>query len=169
MAASEIIELLSNKSSRNAGTGSCLNKSCFLAIAKWNLDQSHVIGLELSNDRFYDVRFEVFTVVTMKNDVVWVVTPCGSCTRRNNPEDTILDRFYLPLPIKRKAKYYFHIVLKIQLNNHTTRKCFINQHNISLLRMPSFGIRRCVAFVRADFSEEIMAFIIRVEKINEIQ
>jgi hypothetical protein len=25
------------------------------------------------------VRFEVSTVVTMKNDVFWVVTPCGSC------------------------------------------------------------------------------------------
>jgi hypothetical protein len=25
----------------------------------------------------YDVRFEVFTAVTMKNGVFWVVTPCG--------------------------------------------------------------------------------------------
>jgi hypothetical protein len=25
------------------------------------------------------VRFEVFTAVTMKNDVFWDVTPCGSC------------------------------------------------------------------------------------------
>jgi hypothetical protein len=25
------------------------------------------------------VRFEVFTTVTMKNDVFWDVTPCGSC------------------------------------------------------------------------------------------
>jgi hypothetical protein len=25
------------------------------------------------------VRFEVFTAVTMKNGVFWVVTPCGSC------------------------------------------------------------------------------------------
>jgi hypothetical protein len=25
------------------------------------------------------VRFEVFTVVTMKNAVFWDVTPCGSC------------------------------------------------------------------------------------------
>jgi hypothetical protein len=34
----------------------------------------------------------------MKNSVFWVVTPCGSCrvltraTRRNNPEETILQR-----------------------------------------------------------------------------
>jgi hypothetical protein len=26
-----------------------------------------------------DVRFEVFTAVTMKNGVFWDVTPCGSC------------------------------------------------------------------------------------------
>jgi hypothetical protein len=30
----------------------------------------------------YDVRFEAFTAVTMKNGVVWVVTPCGSCNNR---------------------------------------------------------------------------------------
>jgi hypothetical protein len=29
-----------------------------------------------------DVRFEVFTAVPMKNDVFWVVTPCGSCKNR---------------------------------------------------------------------------------------
>jgi hypothetical protein len=34
------------------------------------------------------VRFEVFTAVTMKNGVFWVVMPCGSC---KNPEDTILN------------------------------------------------------------------------------
>jgi hypothetical protein len=28
------------------------------------------------------VRFEVFTAVTMKNGVFWVVTPCGSCKNR---------------------------------------------------------------------------------------
>jgi hypothetical protein len=28
------------------------------------------------------VRFEVFTAVTMKNGVFWVVTPCGSCKHR---------------------------------------------------------------------------------------
>jgi ribosome biogenesis protein Nip4 len=29
-----------------------------------------------------NVRFEVFTAVTMKNGVFWVVTPCGSCKNR---------------------------------------------------------------------------------------
>jgi hypothetical protein len=29
-----------------------------------------------------DVRFEVFTAVTMKNGVFWDVTPCGSCMNR---------------------------------------------------------------------------------------
>jgi hypothetical protein len=28
------------------------------------------------------VRFEVFTAVTIKNGVFWVVTPCGSCKNR---------------------------------------------------------------------------------------
>jgi hypothetical protein len=28
------------------------------------------------------VRIEVFTAVTMKNGVFWVVTPCGSCKNR---------------------------------------------------------------------------------------
>jgi hypothetical protein len=28
------------------------------------------------------VRLEVFMAVTMKNDVFWDVTPCGSCEKR---------------------------------------------------------------------------------------
>jgi hypothetical protein len=28
------------------------------------------------------VRFEVFAAVTMKNGVLWDVTPCGSCKNR---------------------------------------------------------------------------------------
>jgi hypothetical protein len=28
------------------------------------------------------VRFEIFTAVTMKNDVFWDFTPCGSCKNR---------------------------------------------------------------------------------------
>jgi hypothetical protein len=30
------------------------------------------------------VRFEIFTAVTMKNGVFWVVTPCGSCKNRRS-------------------------------------------------------------------------------------
>jgi hypothetical protein len=29
--------------------------------------------------QLYRIRFEVLTTVTMKNDVVWDVTPCGFC------------------------------------------------------------------------------------------
>jgi hypothetical protein len=28
------------------------------------------------------VRFEIFTVVTMKNGVFWAAMPCGSCKNR---------------------------------------------------------------------------------------
>jgi hypothetical protein len=31
---------------------------------------------------YYLARFEVFTAVTMKNGVFWVVTSCGSCKNR---------------------------------------------------------------------------------------
>jgi heterodisulfide reductase subunit C len=31
---------------------------------------------------YYCLRFEVFTVVTMKSVVIWDVTPCGSCKIR---------------------------------------------------------------------------------------
>jgi hypothetical protein len=31
---------------------------------------------------FRNVRFEVFTAVTMKNGIFWDVTPCGSCKNR---------------------------------------------------------------------------------------
>jgi hypothetical protein len=48
---------------------------------------SHIILLYISSQEdlftvlfvFIHVRFEVFTAVTMKNDVAWDVTPCGSC------------------------------------------------------------------------------------------
>jgi cytidine deaminase len=29
------------------------------------------------------IRFEVFKAVTMKNDIFWNVTPCGSCKNRH--------------------------------------------------------------------------------------
>jgi hypothetical protein len=34
-------------------------------------------NLGLRKPGVYNVRFEVFTAVTMKNGVFWVVTPCG--------------------------------------------------------------------------------------------
>jgi hypothetical protein len=33
----------------------------------------------LNTRSFYSVRLEVFTAVTMKNGVIWDVTPHGSC------------------------------------------------------------------------------------------
>jgi hypothetical protein len=36
-----------------------------------------IINIKLSN-----VRFEVFTTVTMKNGVFWDVMPCGACKNR---------------------------------------------------------------------------------------
>jgi hypothetical protein len=36
----------------------------------------------MNNGILLDVRFEVFTAVTMKNGVFLVVTPCGSCKNR---------------------------------------------------------------------------------------
>jgi cytidine deaminase len=38
--------------------------------------------LEGGNIHFNYVKFEVFTAVTMKNGVLWDVTPCGSCKNR---------------------------------------------------------------------------------------
>jgi hypothetical protein len=35
-------------------------------------------------DNIKSVRFEVFTAVTMKNGVFWVVTPCGSCSYKSH-------------------------------------------------------------------------------------
>jgi hypothetical protein len=43
--------------------------------------RSHMSSLRLlrNTNTMTDIRFEVFTAVTMKNGVFWVVTPCGSC------------------------------------------------------------------------------------------
>jgi hypothetical protein len=40
------------------------------------------IKMDLLETGLNVVRFEVFTAVTMKNGVFWVVTPCGSCKNR---------------------------------------------------------------------------------------
>jgi hypothetical protein len=46
-----------------------------------------ICGTAVFWDIKINVRFEVFTAVTMKNGVFWVLT---RATRRNNPENTIL-------------------------------------------------------------------------------
>jgi hypothetical protein len=48
-------------------------------------DSARLHLLSFSEDKMIEshrdnyVRFEVFTPVTVKNGVVWEVTPCGSC------------------------------------------------------------------------------------------
>jgi hypothetical protein len=49
-------------------------RNCFVTTGKSNIcDHDEYVS---------SVRFEVFTAVTMKNGVFWVVTPCGSCKNR---------------------------------------------------------------------------------------
>jgi hypothetical protein len=65
------------------------NSLCYPLLGK--LNQSYHFTLWVSaaaqcvtnidGDKYF-VRFEVFTAVTMKNGVFWVVTPCGSCKNR---------------------------------------------------------------------------------------
>jgi hypothetical protein len=43
--------------------------------------QTELTTQRYTNNRGH-VRFEVFTAVTMKNGIFWVVTPCGSCKNR---------------------------------------------------------------------------------------
>jgi hypothetical protein len=43
-------------------------------------------SLALREEHRLKVRFEVFTAVTMKNGVFWVVMPCGSCKNRRSEE-----------------------------------------------------------------------------------
>jgi hypothetical protein len=42
----------------------------------------HIQHTKIMENSIIDVRFEVFTAVTMKNGVFWDVTPCGSCKIR---------------------------------------------------------------------------------------
>jgi hypothetical protein len=55
-----------------SGDGRCYARSWTLGLARC---AAYVV--KTGNIRFE--RFEVFTAVTMKNGVFWVVTPCGSC------------------------------------------------------------------------------------------
>jgi hypothetical protein len=48
----------------------------------WSSQQQHPEFLMLAGNMYSCVRFEVFTAVTMKNGVLWDVTPCGSCKIR---------------------------------------------------------------------------------------
>jgi hypothetical protein len=47
----------------------------------FNIGAFHYRHTVFAEQNLY-VRFEVFTAVTMKNDVFWDVTPCGFCKNR---------------------------------------------------------------------------------------
>jgi hypothetical protein len=65
-----------------------LNRYNYLPMGNYvlqvNLENTeHILIPNLSVEiKFCYVRFEVFTAVTMKNGVFWVVSPCGSCKNR---------------------------------------------------------------------------------------
>jgi hypothetical protein len=75
-------------------------------------------------------------------------------TRRNNPEDTILQlTFMLRLPV---------VQLPVALAGH------VIGNRGSGCRMAFSGMLRSVALVRTDVSEELSASIIRVTRIGEL-
>jgi hypothetical protein len=49
------------------------------ALCRNRLADPHKSKFRISYITFYNVGFEVFTAMTMKNGVFWDVTPCGSC------------------------------------------------------------------------------------------
>jgi hypothetical protein len=55
---------------------------CFLEYRAMDEVRDTILPTESFVNKLYFVRFEVFTAVTMKNGVFWVVTPCGSCKNR---------------------------------------------------------------------------------------
>jgi hypothetical protein len=54
------------------------NEGCFVAFSPSVQGQEVILLVAVIH-----VRFEVFTVVTMKNVVVWDVSPCGSCMKQH--------------------------------------------------------------------------------------
>jgi hypothetical protein len=62
-----------------------------MGVPTWLNDVQHSSGrpcVHYLTQNPYNVRFEVFTAVTMKNGVFWVVTPCGSCKNRRFSQRT---------------------------------------------------------------------------------
>jgi hypothetical protein len=58
---------------------------CILRITRYQWEEIAIQWEIFSKLYSHSVRFEVFTAVTMKNGVFWVVTPCGSCKNRRIP------------------------------------------------------------------------------------
>jgi hypothetical protein len=53
-------------------------------MCKLNMNEKLLRAPSLCVDACGNVRFEVFTAVTVKNAVFWDVTPCGSCKNRQH-------------------------------------------------------------------------------------
>jgi hypothetical protein len=60
-------------------TLSQLMQCCRMVLRCAFVEIPEVWKCALKMNIIWAVRFEVFTAVTMKNGVFWVVTPCGSC------------------------------------------------------------------------------------------
>jgi hypothetical protein len=63
---------MSDELGRDAGSVSALQR-------KHQTFLQDLLTLQSQVNSLHFVRFEVLTVVTMKNGVFWVVKPCGSC------------------------------------------------------------------------------------------
>jgi hypothetical protein len=65
------------------GTGFFVHKRILSAVKRVEFVSDRMSYIILRGCWFHinvlNVRFEVFTVVSMKNGVFWDVTPCGSC------------------------------------------------------------------------------------------
>jgi hypothetical protein len=82
-------------------------------VSSGTLSLRHRLNMPSGSLYHVVVRFEVFTAVTMKNGVFWVVTPCGFCKNRRFGERTVsffcvpyVDRF--PLFVFRTEAFGHH-------------------------------------------------------------
>jgi hypothetical protein len=61
------------------GNGRSPSRVLMLKQKQKHVKQTHTEPKEKSTNQQNHVRFEVFTVVAMKNGIFWDVMPCGFC------------------------------------------------------------------------------------------
>jgi hypothetical protein len=66
---------------RRTHTGS-IEVSSYVQEHAHNRRKAHQNNNNIREDISFLARFEVYTAVTVKNGVLWDVTPCGSCKNR---------------------------------------------------------------------------------------